>query len=258
MNYITSLFVVSAFLSLTGGDIPQAITIQEWDFDAPQDLNLWRPNADLRDVTTANGIVSARTVGSDPFFHCRNMAVEAKPGQYVVIRLRANQEGIGELFWSGSLEGKYGGLTEAKKLRFSVAGDDPWQEIVLFPFWHTEGTIRQLRLDLYDHARFEIDSIRILERQGNQPPSGVCAWDLSGDVNGWRIHPSAAEYFAQGVEIDASNKPWVTAELASDKETVAAILWARSDAVGLQSEEFPLRGDGKPHSYNLHLAENPA
>lgn len=258
MNTILLPLIVSILSAQVGTDVSPSTVVLAWEFDSERDLTVWRPNADLRDVTTANGIVSARTVGSDPFFHCRSMAVEAKPGQYVVIRLRADQEGIGELFWSGLLEGQYGGLTEAKKLRFSVAGDDQWQEIVLFPFWHTEGTIRQLRFDLYDGARFEIDSIRILERRGNQPPSGVCAWDLSGDVSGWRIHPSAAEYFAPGVEIDASNKPWVTAELTSDKETVAAILWARSDAAGLQSEEFPLRGDGKPHCYNLHLAENPA
>ncbi|HNS20807.1 MAG TPA: glycoside hydrolase family 99-like domain-containing protein [Sedimentisphaerales bacterium] len=258
MNCVTSLFVAFAFVSLAGGDVPQAVTIQEWDFDAPQDLNLWRPNAHLSDVATANGILAARAVGSDPFFLCRDMAVEATPGQYVVIRIRATEAGIGELFWSGSLEGQYGGLTEAKKLRFSVAGDHRSQEIVLFPFWHTEKTIRQLRLDLYDGAQFEIDRIRILERRSSSPPSDVCVWGLGGDVSSWQVSPSAPELFAPGVQIDLNDEPWVTVEATSDKETVAAVLWACSDAIGLQSEEFPLRGDGKTHFYNIHVAQNSA
>ncbi len=258
MNCVTSLFVAFALVSLAGGDVPQAVAIQEWDFDSPQDLNRWQPNAHLSDVTRANGVLSARAVGSDPFFHCRNMAVDAGPDQYVVIRVRATQAGIGELFWSGLLEGKYGGLTEAKKLRFSVAGDNRWQEIVLFPFWHTEETIRQVRLDLYDGAQFEIDSIRILERPSNSSLSGARVWSLGGNVSSWQVHPSAPELFAPGVRIDVSDTPWVTLEAASDKETVAAILWACEGVAGLQSEEFPLRGDGKPHFYNIRVTENPA
>ncbi|MEN6428770.1 MAG: glycoside hydrolase family 99-like domain-containing protein, partial [Phycisphaerales bacterium] len=257
MNCVISLSVILAFLPLTGGDVPQTVTVQRWDFDAPQDLNQWQPNAHLSDVTTANGIASARAVGSDPFFLCQDMAVEATPGQYVVVRIRATEAGIAELFWSGLLEGKYGGLTEAKKLRFSVVGGNQWQEIVLFPFWHTDGTIRQLRLDLYDHARFEIDWIRILDRQSSGPPSETHVWDLGGNVSGWQVHPGAPELFAPSVEVDVGDKPWVTVELASDRESVAAVLWARPDAAGLQSEEFPLRGDGKAHFYNLHMAENP-
>lgn len=258
MNNTLSSFVVLAFLPQMAGSISRTITVQEWGFDTKQVLTVWRPNADLTDVTVVNGILTAGAVGSDPFFLCRDMAVEATSGQYVVIRMRATEEGIGELFWSGLLEGKYGGLTEAKKLRFSVAGGNQWQEIVLFPFWHTEKTVRQLRLDLYDGARFEIDWIRILERQSSGPPSETHVWDLGGNVSGWRVHPGAPELFAPSVEIDVTGKPWVTAELTSDTEAVAAILWAHADTAGLQSEEFPLRGDGKPHFYNLHMAQNPA
>jgi len=248
--------VILALLTRVAGAASEAVAVQEWGFDTEQDLSVWQPNAHLTGVKAANGILSARVVGSDPFFLCRDVAIDAKPGQYVVIRMRATDAGIAELFWSGLLEGKYGGLTEAKKLRFSIAGDNPWQEIVLFPFWHTEGTIRQLRLDLYDHARFEIDSIRILERRSSGAASETHVWDLGGDVSEWQVHPSASELFAPSAHIDVSDKPWVAVELASDEETVAAVLWARPDAAGLQSEEFPLRGDGKSHFYNIPMAEN--
>jgi hypothetical protein len=212
----------------------------------------------MTDVSAKEGVLSARTIDSDPFFSCRDLAVDAGPDQYVVVRMQASWAGIGELFWSGQLEGKYGGLTEEKKLRFSVAGDDRWQEIVLLPFWHTERVIRQLRLDLYEGAEFKIDWIRIMARPSNPSQTGVYAWTLDGDVGNWRIHPSASEFLSPTGRIDVSDKPWVTVEIASDRETVASILWARPDAPGLKTEEFPLRADGKPHSYCIRAADNAA
>jgi hypothetical protein len=229
-----------------------------WEFDSPRDLQGWQPNAHLNDVTVANGVCRARAIGADPFLLCREVSLEAKPNQYIVIRMRAGRAGIGELFWSGQLEGRYGGLTEEKKLRFSVAGGNQWQEVVLFPFWHTEGVIRQLRLDLYEGSDFEIDWIRIEQWGQNSPPSGVTVWNLAGDASAWQVHPSASELFAPSVELDVSDKTWVGVELASEQEEVAAVLWACQDTPGLHSEEFPLRGDGRPHFYNIPMAGNPA
>jgi hypothetical protein len=229
-----------------------------WEFDSERDLQLWRPNAHLDNVTLASGVLHARAIDWDPFLLCRDVSFEAKPSQYVVIRMRAGQAGIGELFWSGSLEGRYGGLTEEKKLRFSVAGGNQWQEIVLLPFWHPERVIRQLRLDLYEGSDFEIDWIRILERSQDKAPSGVCAWTLGGDTSTWQVYPSAPELLAPFVELDVGDKTWVAVELASDREGVASILWACRDLPGLRTEEFPIRGDGQPHVYNVPMAGLPA
>jgi hypothetical protein len=229
-----------------------------WEFDSERDLQLWRPNAHLSNVTIANGVLHARAVDWDPFLLCRDVSLEAKPNQYVVVRMRASQAGIGELFWSGRLEGQYGGLTEAKKLRFSVAGGDRWQEIVLFPFWHTERVIRQLRLDLYEGSDFEIDWIHVGAWGQNSPPNGSGVWSLDGDTSTWRVHPSAWELFAPSVALDVNDKTWVAIELTSDREDIASILWACQDLPGLRTEELPLRGDGKPHVYNISMAGLPA
>ncbi|RPJ32059.1 MAG: hypothetical protein EHM35_11860, partial [Planctomycetaceae bacterium] len=225
-------------------------------FDSEQDVQVWRPNAHLANVTTTNGVVRARAVDSDPFLLCRDVTVNATPHQYVVIRMKASRPGIAELFWSGRLEGQYGGLTEAKKLRFSVQGESRWQEIVLFPFWHMEGTIRQFRLDLYEGADFEIDWIRVSQWGGGKIESSTGSWSFDGDASKWQIHPAASELFAPPMELDVSDKKWVSIELAGDRDAVASILWAGADLPGLQSEEFPIRGDGKVHMYNLRM-DNP-
>jgi len=112
-------------------------TLCAWEFDSERELQVWRPNAHLANVTATNGMVKARAVDSDPFLLCRDVTIAATPHQYIVTRMKASRAGIAELFWSGRLEGQYGGLTEAKKLRFSVRDANHWQEIVLFPFWHT-------------------------------------------------------------------------------------------------------------------------
>lgn len=229
--------------------------LAEWEFESQQDLHAWQPNAHLDKLTIRDGALHARAIDWDPFLLCRGISFEARPQQYVIVRMRAGRGGIGELFWSGQLEGPYGGLTEAKKLRFGVAGAYQWQEIVLFPMWHTERAIRQLRLDLYENSDFEIDWIRIREWGRSEPSHGLPIWDLGGDTSAWQVHPSASELFAPAAELDVSGKTWVTVELASDRDGLAAVLWACEGAPGLQTEEFPVRGDGRSHIYNVPMAD---
>lgn len=233
-------------------------SLPKWEFDSERDVHVWQPNAHLNNTTIKDSALHARTINWDPFFLCRDVSIEARPHQYVVVKMRAGRAGIGELFWSGRLEGQYGGLTEEKKLRFSVSGENQWQEIVLLPFWHTERVIRQLRLDLYEGSDFEIDWIRIKEWGQNSPSSSVSVWDLGGDTSTWQVRPSASELFAPAIELNVSGKTWVAVELASDSGGMASILWACKDTPGLQSEEFPIRGDGKSHFYNVQMAGIPA
>jgi len=249
-NRTVALILILVSFSPASGELPR------WEFESDSDLSQWAPNSHLSNVVIKDGFLRADATDWDPFFLCRNITIAAKPYQCVVIRLRADRPGIGELFWSGELEGQYGGLTEKKKVRFSVKGEDLWQEIVVFPFWHTEGVIRQLRLDLCEGAHFEIDWVSVQEWGGNRPQSGVHLWGIGGDTSGWQIHPEAPELFAPPLRIDVSDKAWITVQLESDREDVASILWACEDAPGLQSEEFSIQGDGKLHSYNLQMTGN--
>lgn len=137
-------------------------------------------------------------------------------------------------------------------------GDTTWQEIAVFPFWYTEGIIRQLRFDVYSGAHFDIDWIRILERDLSEPPDSIGIWNLGGDTSRWQIDAGASELFAPPVKIDVRDKGWVTVQLSSDREGTASILWAREHAAGLKAEAFSVKGDGKLHTYNLSMTGNPA
>ena len=228
-----------------------AAELPRWEFDNPADAKAWAANGHLAEVVCTGGILSARAIDWDPYFHCRDLAIKAEPWQMVVIRIKASAPGIAELFWSGKTEGQYGGLTQDKTVRFSVRGGD-WQEIALFPFWHTEGMIRQLRLDVYNGAKFEIDWIRVLDWGKGQTPSAVCPPE-TGDLEAMRIYPGIPERFTPPLRIDMADQGWVTLELSSDTAGKADLLWAGESIAGLQTESFDLFGDGKTHSYNLQM-----
>ncbi len=248
----TSLFVILYLASITAGQISR------WDFTTKTDLDLWLPNAHMGNVRIEEGVVKAKSIGSDPFLLCRKMSIQTSPYQYVVIRIKASQPGIGELFWSGQLHGQYGGLTEVKKVRFAIRDMRDWQEIVLFPFWHTADSIRQLRLDLYEDAEFEIDWIEIRDWDRDTPRNRIELWEMEPHTDPWRIHPQASERFAPPVEIDTGDKMWVSIRLASDREGIASVLWANDKQAGMQSETFELRGNGQMQWYDIHMAGLPA
>ena len=228
-----------------------------WDFDSAEDAQVWAPNAHLANVRVADGVLSADTVDWDPSFLNRSVAFVASPYQYVAIRLRASKGGAGDLYWSGSLEGRYGGLAEEKKVRFVIPGDGEWHDIVAFPFWHTEGEIRQLRLDLFNDAHFDIDWIRIGEWGDGRTPEEHRSWDLGGDLSSWQVYPGAAEYFAPPLRLDVTATGWVTALIRSETAGPASILWACGDERGMKERNFALRGDGALHVYNFEMTGVP-
>jgi len=234
------------------------VNVKQWEFDSDSDLQQWIPNQFLSNVVVKDSILSTDAAGPDPFFLCTDLSFPAHPWQYVLIRLRATRPGTCELFWTGKLDGKYGGLTQHKKLRFSVDRANTWQEIALFPFWHTEGTIRKLRFDLYADAHFDIDWIRILERKSNHPPTATDTWNLGGDTSSWQIAPNSSDLIAPPVNINVNDKAWTTVQLSSDHSEVAYILWARANAPGLQTQAFLVKGDSKVHTYNISMADSPA
>ncbi len=223
-----------------------------WTFDA--DALGWTPNQHLANVSVQNGSLCADGVGSDPFFALTGLDIATTPWQYVVISLKASNGGEGQLFWSGETTGQYGGLTEEKSTRFAVSGGNTVQDVVLFPFWQTEGVVRQLRLDLYDGAHFEIDAIRIMSwSTGAAPLTNVFSWNFAEDTSMWQVHPAAAELFAPPVQLDVASKGWIAVTLKSDISGAASILWSTGDTRGVHTSDFTIEANPEPHTYLVEM-----
>jgi hypothetical protein len=235
------------------------VPVVEWDFSSTSPSPQWIANGDLSGVQIENGTLRARAVGNDPFLSCLGLSIPATPWQYLVFKIKADHPGNGELFWSGVTDGAYGGLTQEKKTSFHISGNNQWEEISIFPFWQTEGTIRQLRLDVYDGACFELDSIQLLDWGRASPPqSGVKSWYFGGDLSAWSLEAGPEEYFAPQLNLSVEDTGWVTVQLRSTRFGVGSILWGSQGVRGLQSEDFQIDGDGRMHPYNIQLAGIPS
>jgi hypothetical protein len=226
-------------------------TLPQWEFDAPDALQSWVPNAHLANVAMRDGVVSADTSDWDPFFSCRAVDFPATPWQYVHIRMKSDRPGACDLFWSGSLEGQYGGLTELKKERFAIPGAGAWEDVVLFPFWEREGNIRQFRLDLFANAHFEIDFIRIGE-WGDDSATSKTTFD-SNDFSKRIVEQPIA--WSNRLNLTAADASFATLAIDSKRDDDAVNLcWASSEFTGMQRAGVSLRKGA--HIYNVPLSKN--
>lgn len=247
MSLLTAIGVMAS-ISLAG--------LPEWTFDT--DLQGWTPNAQITGLSFKNGRIMAKTRGSDPFFTCSGIEFPAKPWQYVLVTIQANRSGHGQLFWTGETTGQYGGFSEKKCADFLVDARRSPQEVAIFPFWQTEGAIRQLRLDLYDNTQFVIDSIRVLEWGAEtEPQANVFSWKLD-DPNAWRLQPSVTELFAPPLNLTVDKRNWAAITLKCHENTTASFLWSCADLPGIQHSDFDVRGSAAATIYNVELQGNPA
>jgi uncharacterized repeat protein (TIGR01451 family) len=245
-------------------------TLVEWTFDRPGDLQGWQPNADLKDVTVTNGVLSARAVGSDPILVLNApLAWPASPWQGIEVRLKADRDGECEVFWSNTPQGRFGGFTQEKTTRFNVRGDGQWRTYRVLPFWHPEGQIVRLRLDVYDGATFALDSLRLLElampaavtnanfdfAQGAQAWRPIGPGSLTPGPNGLQASFQGAEDFllAPPVRINADEDTFLTVRMAAGKGDHGTILFATEDRHGLHRLTFPITADAGEHTYNVDL-----
>jgi len=249
----TTEAVIMWMMALAGAIVSAGMAeLPEWTFDT--DAQGWTANAYLANVSVENGKLCADAIDRDPFFSISGLEFEAKPWQYVAIRLIANQDGQGELFWTGETTGPHGGFSQEKSLRFNVEGNGQTQDIIIAPFWQTEKTIRQLRLDLYNGAHFEIDKIRIAEWGGGAAPSdSTFEWTFNGDVTPWTISPKSSDLYSPPLNLAVHDKGWISVTLQADSDGVGAILWGAEGVVGPQSAESNVRGGPEPRIYNVEM-----
>jgi len=231
--------------------------LPQWTFET--DLQGWTPNAHLENVRVEEGWLKADAVNSDPMLIRGSLDIPATPWQYVTIRIQASKPGSGELFWTGETSGKNGGFSPDKSTRFEVQAGRP-QDVVVFPFWQAEKTIRQLRLDLYDGAQFSIQSIKVAAWGFPKfARSDVFSWDFANSGEKWTSIPRRGrELFAPPLNLPIDSKGWAVIELESPMDGVGEVLWASPGLLGAQSASFPLRKAAGPRSYNVELKSNKA
>lgn len=278
MRMLRSLSLLAASLLLATPAFADSRVLTEWTFDTPGDLQGWGTPNHLRNVTVEAGTLQGDIADWDPFIISPQFEISAAPRQIVEIRLKTDSGGIGQLFWTNTTNTPLRGFSPEKQTTFAVVGDGQWHDYRVVPYWHAEGTIILLRLD-FPGARgggkhFAVDHIRIID-PGTPQPVAAGNWDFSRGALGWQatgvgsVRPGAQglqfagtdwDFVISGppVTIHADATANVHLNLIARNTDTAAIVWASRSRSGLARQAFRVRGDGRPHVYNVDLSSNAA
>lgn len=235
-------------LALTLAATPQVI--HTWDFDREDSLAVWQPNAHLTDVSVHEGSLHARATEWDPFLVCDGIEIPATAWQVVMVRIRATKGGQGDLFWTGDTSGPMGGLSESRRASFQVPGDGAWHDIAVYPFWQSAGTIKKIRLDVYEGAVFDLDAVTILDWSEAASQATVSSWE-GGTLGTWYSPGEGGTRWSPPLNLDTEELGWASAELDAAEAGTGALLWGTADRPGLFRREFPIQPGAR--TVNLEL-----
>lgn len=231
-------------------------TLIAWRFDKPGELQGWQVGGLIADAAVRDGALHGRATGSDPIIFSPTFEIAAAPAQYVEICLKDTAPAMAELYWTETLEGQYGGFSPEKHRLFHTQGDGQFQVYRIWPFWHAAKKIIRLRFDPPNAGEFDLQWIRIAQ-QAEAVSSAATAWSrdelrsqwqASGDVAGDAQGPIV---LSPPVAIRAADNPFVCVRLATDRAGSGRLFCVSSSQFGWESIAFPLRPDGKLHSYNI-------
>lgn len=270
-NWILASAVFALFCGLTA----QADQILlEWRFDRPGDLQGWAGGGHLRNLQVHGGVLEGETVGDDPILFSPVFEIPAAPLQYVEFRMKTAGGGAGQLFWTETLEGRFGGFSEEKVCRFDAFSDGEFHVYRVYPFWHAAKKIIRLRLDPPAAGSFSIEWIRVAEQPlpsvssaaSRRIPARAENWIAWQDVqivgaasDGLHLRSvgKSPVVLAPTPAVPADENAYVSIRMAVDKGN-AGRLFAVSDArFGMESLTFPIRADGKMHSYHIEADQIP-
>jgi len=241
-----------------------------WSFDERGTTLGWTPNAHLIDVRVNDGALAATAVGTDPILLGPVFEQEAPPTQTVAITVRSDRSSQAELFWTETLEGPYGGFSQRKSVRFSVVGDNRFRVYRLRPGWQRAQRIVRLRLDPPADSHWAVRRIAI-EDVSEPIVSTDLAWRFASDDAGWTVDRGLTSsghgrdgwrLFTTGnrptvtsplVHIDAAEYPIVSIRMSVSAGRRGAISCTGDQQLGWQTAQFPLRSDGRMHTYFVDL-----
>lgn len=232
-----------------------AATLPAWNFNADDTAPAWEPNAHHAETRLVDDLLRTRTIGEDPILMCRGLDFETTPWQLVVIRLRSDKAGSASLYWTGTNEPPYEGLSEAKRNGFNVLGGADWQDIAIYPGWQAEGRIEKLRLDFFGEANIDVDHIKIVDwSQGRAPVTTLEGNDLVRNT-AWHRPAGPPLWLSPPLAVSAETQRFIAITLSSPIAGQGTVFW--STAHGVQRTYFDIE-PAVSRVYNLEVESDPA
>ena len=173
-----------------------------WQFGEKDLWNGWSPNIRLQDVNFENECVSFRAEGNDPIISGPLFEwPQATNGQHIEIDIDCTAPGTGELYYTNTTQGKYGGFNG--KWFVPVAVPTAGRQIVpVWPFWETLGKIIRLRFDPPGGMQCRLYSIRIV---GDEALPGTPFWAFTGGPTSWQpMYAARLKSSPNGLHVQAT------------------------------------------------------
>jgi hypothetical protein len=212
----------------------------------------------VKDARVEGGALAFRCEGSDPILDCvQPFQFAASARQVVEARLKADKPGTFELFWSGTTQGPFGGLSQEKSSRFQVVGDGKWHVYRVFPFWQKERRIVRLRLDPYDGATFALSLVRVRNLSANAPAMRDVTVKRAKGTTLLSLDRPGGFALLPVPPVDASRASVVTLRMVSCGASRPSLVYASSDSFGLHEVAFRANPDGRVRAVNVDLRSAP-
>ncbi|TVQ02225.1 MAG: hypothetical protein EA381_03795 [Planctomycetaceae bacterium] len=158
--------------------------VKSWDFESPADGSADRGWRALNDCTleVTDGRLRIRASGGDPYLLA---PVVADGSDFAVrLRVRAETDGKGQLFWSTR---RHPGSSESRQVRFDLKHDGQWHEyLVPLTLSPEDGGLTALRFDP-GTAPGEIEIDRISVHRGRHHPLEILGLVRDGGQTSVRI-----------------------------------------------------------------------
>lgn len=260
-----AILLVLPLVAVAGEEV-----VAEWRFDTEGDMRGWVVGGHIQGAKVAGGVLTGETIDWDPILFGPVFEITATPTQRVEIKMKTAGGGSAQLFWTQTLEGRFGGFSEERECSFVTRSGNKFEVYRVHPFWHAAGKIIRLRLDPPATGKFAIEWIRIVE-EPNVACTHAKAWRFDSSLQGWRPWQEVSEpavdqgrlrLRAEGVSpmlispllsVSAAENPYVSIRMAVDRGSGGRLLCVSSKQFGSAAVTFPLQADGQMHSYHVDM-----
>lgn len=248
------LLLVGLLSSSGQGQDTKAKTLVEWTFGEGPGWAGWSANGQIRASRFEPGLVRFETGSDDPQLLSPVFELKSTSNQqWVEIDLDAAGPGAGELFYTNTTTGRYGGLDQKWSTPLAIAASGP-QVLTAWPFWGRLGRIVRLRFDPPDGSMLRLRAIRIV---GLEAPASDPRWSFGDGNDAWRsMYAAKLERSATGLKLtaqrpaaliitpvipfDASARSMLRLKVRSSDDRFVGFHWAGQDQDGLYGEPIAL------------------
>ncbi|MBR0193627.1 MAG: glycoside hydrolase family 99-like domain-containing protein [Thermoguttaceae bacterium] len=271
LHFFAAFFLILGFFSAALCRADETVLF-DWQFNSPSDADGWNCGS-IQDLKVENGVLKGIFTGRDPILNLPKCEFDVYPGVVFEVRIRLTNKTVptqGELFFTNTNEGPYGGFSGQKMKQFPLPADGQFHTCRVVPGWVPEKRIIKLRLDPgtpqddeFGKAGFEIDYVRVLDLNYRDLVPVIPEWDFTRPAlpDGWTFLPdgsgkigAAAKYKIGPIrQKDGEFNCWCALEMSVKKGTATRVLISNDTMKDPLEVTAELCHDGKPHVYNMML-----